>query len=60
MPIGSDIAFGSGQYRPGTDSGRRLLAHELVHTVQQRSGGLIRRDVERKTTPADVDFTSGG
>ena len=34
--VGSDIAFGSGQYRPGTDSGRRLLAHELVHTVQQR------------------------
>ena len=54
--VGSDIAFGSGQYRPGTDSGRRLLAHELVHTVQQRSGGLIRRDVEPKATPADVDF----
>ena len=35
--VGSDIAFGSGQYRPGTDSGRRLLAHELVHTVQQRA-----------------------
>ena len=34
--VGPDIAFGSGQYRPGTDSGRRLLAHELVHTVQQR------------------------
>ena len=34
--VGSDIAFGSGQYRPATDTGRRLLAHELVHTVQQR------------------------
>jgi hypothetical protein len=34
--VGSDIAFGSGQYRPGTNSGRKLLVHELVHTVQQR------------------------
>ncbi len=37
--IGSEIAFGSGQYRPGTDSGRWLLAHELVHTVQQQGAG---------------------
>ena len=36
--IGSDIAFGSGQYRPEPTSGRRLLAHELVHTVQQQGG----------------------
>jgi hypothetical protein len=57
--IGSDIAFASGQYRPGTDSGRRLLAHELVHTVQQRSGvGPIRRDALEKTTPPGADITS--
>src|ERR1043166_4076607 len=33
--VGSDIVFGSEQYRPETDEGRRLLAHELVHLLQQ-------------------------
>jgi hypothetical protein len=32
---GRDIVFGSGQFSPGTTSGRRLLAHELTHVVQQ-------------------------
>jgi len=32
---GQDIVFGPGQYRPSTASGRRLLAHELAHVVQQ-------------------------
>lgn len=32
---GHDIVFGDGQYAPGTTSGRRLLAHELTHVVQQ-------------------------
>lgn len=32
------IAFAPGQYRPNTNSGRRLLAHELTHTIQQRRG----------------------
>jgi len=34
--IGNDIYFGEGQYRPGTRDGDELLAHELVHTIQQR------------------------
>jgi hypothetical protein len=33
--VGQNIVFGAGQYRPETDAGRRLLAHELTHTVQQ-------------------------
>jgi uncharacterized protein DUF4157 len=33
--VGRDVAMGSGQYAPDTDSGRRLLAHELAHVVQQ-------------------------
>jgi hypothetical protein len=32
---GRDIYFAEGRYRPETAEGRRLLAHELVHTVQQ-------------------------
>jgi Domain of unknown function (DUF4157) len=33
--IGPDIAFGAEQHAPGTREGRRLLAHELTHVVQQ-------------------------
>jgi hypothetical protein len=35
--VGSDIMFGPGAYAPGTRAGRRLLAHELTHVVQQRN-----------------------
>jgi hypothetical protein len=35
--VGRDLVFASGQYAPGTGAGRKLLAHELVHTVQQRA-----------------------
>jgi hypothetical protein len=35
--VGSDIVFAAGEYVPGTAQGRRLLAHELAHTIQQRS-----------------------
>ena len=34
--VGPHIVFGAGQYQPGSDSGRHLLAHELAHTVQQQ------------------------
>jgi len=32
---GNNIYFGSGRYSPGTSSGKKLLAHELTHVVQQ-------------------------
>jgi len=32
---GRHIVFAHGQYSPGSESGRSLLAHELTHTVQQ-------------------------
>lgn len=33
--VGRDVVFGAGQYAPGTMAGRKLLAHELAHVVQQ-------------------------
>lgn len=33
--MGHDIVFGEGQFAPSLTSGRRLLAHELTHVVQQ-------------------------
>ena len=35
---GNNIVFNSEQYNPGSDSGKRLLAHELTHVAQQNSG----------------------
>jgi Domain of unknown function (DUF4157) len=32
---GSDIALAPGEFRPGSHEGRRLIAHELTHVVQQ-------------------------
>lgn len=43
---GSDIAFRAGTYEPTTVTGRRLLAHELTHVIQQQSGG---RQLQRQT-----------
>lgn len=33
--FGRDIVFASGEYRPQDRTGRRLIAHELAHVVQQ-------------------------
>ncbi len=38
--VEGDVVFGEGQYAPGTSEGKRLLAHELTHVVQQSRGGL--------------------
>lgn len=37
--FGRDVVFGTGQYAPGTSEGRRLMAHELTHVVQQGGRG---------------------
>jgi uncharacterized protein DUF4157 len=34
--VGRDIFFGAGEYQPHTSEGRRLIAHEVAHVVQQR------------------------
>ena len=33
--VGRHVVFAEGQYAPVTEAGRRLIAHELVHTIQQ-------------------------
>jgi hypothetical protein len=36
--VGQDIVFGGSEYRPENPAGRHLIAHELAHVVQQRTG----------------------
>jgi hypothetical protein len=40
--VEKDVVFGAGQYEPETNEGRRLLAHELTHVVQQAVPQQIR------------------
>jgi Domain of unknown function (DUF4157) len=46
--VGHHIAFAAGQYRPGTAEGRRLLAHELTHVVQQQGRPMGAASVRRQ------------
>lgn len=44
--LGNHIVFNSQKYTPDTDEGKRLLAHELTHVVQQNSAmpAMIQKD----------------
>jgi len=58
--VGTDIVFSAGAFAPDDLSGRRLLAHELTHVVQQSETGTARGqplqrqpdDPSTKETPA--------
>lgn len=44
--VGNDLFFSQGAYRPGDESGERLIAHELAH-VEQQGAGAHRMTVHR-------------
>ena len=60
--LGRDIAFNRGEYQPASQGGRKLLAHELTHVLQQRTGlrksSLQRRRQDKRAgdagSPTDV------
>jgi hypothetical protein len=47
--MGRNVVFGAGKYSPATAAGKRLLAHELTHVMQQAHTG--RRLLQRKAKP---------
>jgi hypothetical protein len=49
--VGQNIVFARGQYAPGTTEGRRLIAHELAHTVQQTAGNNVRLQRKKGDLP---------
>src|SRR5215216_703430 len=51
--VGHDMAFGAGQYVPQTSEGRRLVAHELAHVMQQSTAS-------NQLRPADFASSSVG
>ncbi|WP_273652326.1 DUF4157 domain-containing protein [Cellulomonas fimi] len=68
--VGTDVGFAAGAYRPSTPQGRRLIAHELAHVVQQSGApGLARAPVhpapdraapEREASDAARTVLAGG
>ena len=53
--VGRDVVFATGQFAPATPGGRRLLAHELTHVVQQTGAGLVRRKAVTKALVPGMD-----
>ncbi|MDT5267905.1 MAG: hypothetical protein QOH49_91 [Acidobacteriota bacterium] len=52
--LGGNVVFDRGRFSPDTAEGRRLLAHELTHVVQQADGPP--RSIHRVTN-ADLSIT---
>lgn len=51
--VGHDIVFGAGRFAPGTQEGRRLIAHELTHVRQQSTGQTTKEVVQRSPDKDD-------
>lgn len=48
--VGNDIVFGNGEYKPESESGKHLLAHELAHVVQSNDSTINRQMIYRQPT----------
>lgn len=57
--VGRDIIFGAEQFENGTAAGRRLLAHELAHFVQQ-SGEVPAGSIQREDSAEESGDLGGG
>jgi hypothetical protein len=54
--VGNHVVFNEGKFQPETTEGRRTLAHELTHVVQQRQGPVDGTPAEggiKVSTPGD-------
>lgn len=52
--VGNNVVFGRGSYSPGSESGRKLIAHELTHVLQQ-GGGSARGGAGRRHEATNDD-----
>ena len=63
--VGSHVAFGTGEYRPGTLMGDALLAHELAHVTQQQGATMAKQPAQAgqaktNTLEHDADRAAAG
>jgi len=55
------VVFSAGRYDPGSAAGRRLLAHELTHVVQQGGGrALLQRETRTPTSGSNTGTPPAG
>jgi hypothetical protein len=55
---GNNIVFNTNQYQPGTNEGKKLLAHELTHVVQQNTSSTpsVQRDTVTGTKTSNKGY----
>ncbi len=52
--VGQNVVFGPGEYAPGTTKGKKLLAHELTHTIQQGANKSIQKKLTISNVPGII------
>src|SRR5262249_11152151 len=52
--VGQNIHFAAGAYQPGTQTGQRLIAHEVAHTVQQHGTSPVAQAKLEVCEPGDA------
>jgi outer membrane protein OmpA-like peptidoglycan-associated protein len=57
--VGNDIVFGEGQFSPRSSSGRRLIAHELTHVLQQSNSSPVNLQRSAVSNPTKSDGGEG-
>lgn len=50
--VGNNVVFGAGQYAPSNPAGKRLIAHELTHVIQQ--SGRAAQTATQISQPGDA------
>ncbi|MBO5731151.1 MAG: DUF4157 domain-containing protein, partial [Treponema sp.] len=64
LVLGTDIFFRNGAYRPETEEGRKILAHELTHVAQNKECKLddnrTREELEREAEAAEKQVEDSG
>jgi len=53
---GNNVVFNSGQYNTNSDSGKKLLAHELTHVVQQQNNMAVQKKGPTINSPVADEF----
>jgi len=58
--VGTEVVFARGAYAPSSNTGRRLLAHELAHVVQQEQSGTrgIQRQASEEAAAGDANVAA--
>ena len=63
LASGNDIAFAKGEYKPETTEGKKLIAHEIAHTIQKQNPlqkQIFRRKLADRANIPDTSLIMAG